>query len=343
MPLVAAQCTNCGAALQVDNAKEAAVCQYCGSAFIVEKAIHNYEINNTYQIENANIIVNDETSFAKRMEAAEEYLYKLQEYDAAYKIFCEIESLAPTNYKLWYGKISSQTRDFNPDAVADIVVNHREAYENMKRDFINAERTAMGEEKAEIRKKIVTLLKGAKAGVQSMIDVGIKGEKDALNAQRDAYDKEIQDLYATIENLSKRATSSKRKSSMSDSVSHFSEILLKIGLFLGIPFLVFGISMFIAYKDNPQYSVFCLGIIAFAVIPLVVFFVLYKVFENKWFKHKQSAEDDEKSIREHNSTIVGKNDKKNQLSEKMKKLEEKGDTYRSYIREVDEEIVKYQK
>ena len=50
MPLVAAQCTNCGAALQVDNSKDAAVCQYCGSAFIVEKAIHNYEINNTYNI-----------------------------------------------------------------------------------------------------------------------------------------------------------------------------------------------------------------------------------------------------------------------------------------------------
>lgn len=342
MPLVAAQCTNCGAALQVDNTKDAAVCQYCGSAFIVEKAIHNYEINNTYKIENANIIVNDEKSFAKRMEAAEEYLYKLQEYDAAYRIFCEIESLAPTNYKLWYGKICSQTRDFNPDVVADIVVNHRAAYEDMKRDFINAERTAMGEEKAEIREKIANLLKGAKAGVQAMIDGEIKGQKDALNEQNDAYNREIQELNATIEKLSRRATSSKRKSAMSDSVSHFAEVLLKIGLFLGIPLLVFGISMFIAYKDNPKYSIFCLGIIAFAVIPLVVFFVLYKVFENKWFKNKQSAEDDEKSIREHNSTIGGKEYKKNQLAEKMKELDKKEKTYREYITEVDGVIAKYQ-
>ena len=37
MPLVNAKCTNCGGTLQVDAAKEAAVCPFCGSAFIVEK------------------------------------------------------------------------------------------------------------------------------------------------------------------------------------------------------------------------------------------------------------------------------------------------------------------
>ena len=42
MPLVNAKCTNCGANLTVDETKDAAVCQYCGSAFIVEKAINNY-------------------------------------------------------------------------------------------------------------------------------------------------------------------------------------------------------------------------------------------------------------------------------------------------------------
>ena len=42
MPLVNAKCTNCGANLQVDNTKDAAICQHCGSAYIVEKAINNY-------------------------------------------------------------------------------------------------------------------------------------------------------------------------------------------------------------------------------------------------------------------------------------------------------------
>lgn len=46
MPLVNAKCTNCGANLTVDEAKDAAICQYCGSAFIVEKAINNYNVVN---------------------------------------------------------------------------------------------------------------------------------------------------------------------------------------------------------------------------------------------------------------------------------------------------------
>ena len=37
MPLVNAKCTNCGANIKIDDNKEAAVCEFCGSAFIVEK------------------------------------------------------------------------------------------------------------------------------------------------------------------------------------------------------------------------------------------------------------------------------------------------------------------
>jgi DNA-directed RNA polymerase subunit RPC12/RpoP len=45
MKLVSAKCTQCGACLEVDNKKEAAVCNYCGSAFVVEKAINEYKIS----------------------------------------------------------------------------------------------------------------------------------------------------------------------------------------------------------------------------------------------------------------------------------------------------------
>ena len=46
MAFVAAKCTQCGADLQVDKTKEAANCEHCGSAFIVEKAINNYNVAN---------------------------------------------------------------------------------------------------------------------------------------------------------------------------------------------------------------------------------------------------------------------------------------------------------
>lgn len=46
---VPAKCTSCGDTVQVDRDKEAAVCPSCGSAFIVEKAINNYNANNRPQ------------------------------------------------------------------------------------------------------------------------------------------------------------------------------------------------------------------------------------------------------------------------------------------------------
>lgn len=46
MSLVNAKCTNCGGILEVDNTKDAMMCKFCGSAFIVEKAIQNYNITN---------------------------------------------------------------------------------------------------------------------------------------------------------------------------------------------------------------------------------------------------------------------------------------------------------
>ena len=57
MPLVNAKCTNCGANLEVDSAKDAANCPYCGAAYIVEKAINNYNItNNTTNNINAEVV-----------------------------------------------------------------------------------------------------------------------------------------------------------------------------------------------------------------------------------------------------------------------------------------------
>lgn len=49
MGLIAAKCTQCGAELTVDDTKEAGVCQYCGTAYITEKVINNY---NTYVTNN---------------------------------------------------------------------------------------------------------------------------------------------------------------------------------------------------------------------------------------------------------------------------------------------------
>ena len=61
MPLVPAVCTQCGAQIEVDDTHEAGVCKHCGTAFVTEKAICNY--NNIYNITNninaQNLFVHD--------------------------------------------------------------------------------------------------------------------------------------------------------------------------------------------------------------------------------------------------------------------------------------------
>ena len=51
MALIPAKCTQCGANIEVDDTHEAGICKYCGTAFITEKAINNY---NTYITNNNN-------------------------------------------------------------------------------------------------------------------------------------------------------------------------------------------------------------------------------------------------------------------------------------------------
>lgn len=58
MPLIPAQCTNCGAELEVDSSKDAAICPYCNSAYVVEKAINNYNVTNNIENSVVNIYSN---------------------------------------------------------------------------------------------------------------------------------------------------------------------------------------------------------------------------------------------------------------------------------------------
>jgi hypothetical protein len=55
MALVAAKCTECGAAIEVDRSKEAGICPFCKTAFITEKVITNYITNNVTNIGKVNI------------------------------------------------------------------------------------------------------------------------------------------------------------------------------------------------------------------------------------------------------------------------------------------------
>ncbi|SCW69104.1 hypothetical protein SAMN02910456_02619 [Ruminococcaceae bacterium YRB3002] len=55
MPLIEAKCTNCGGNLVFDDSKEKVFCTFCGTPFINEKTINNYQTNNNYNVGVVNI------------------------------------------------------------------------------------------------------------------------------------------------------------------------------------------------------------------------------------------------------------------------------------------------
>lgn len=84
MALVVAKCTSCGSNIEVDPGKEAGICPYCGSAFIVEKAINNYITNTTTNIEKQTNIYFSDNIFEKEKRECKLLLMLLNKMDLQY-------------------------------------------------------------------------------------------------------------------------------------------------------------------------------------------------------------------------------------------------------------------
>jgi hypothetical protein len=83
---VPAKCTQCGAALEVDKSQDAAICPYCKTPFIVDKAINNYNVGNIDTISAAVVNVYDQDTSEElehkdriRLAELEHERYKLEQ------------------------------------------------------------------------------------------------------------------------------------------------------------------------------------------------------------------------------------------------------------------------
>lgn len=94
--LVAAKCTQCGANIQVDSTHEAGICPNCGTAFITEKAVNNY--NTSYiTTNNYNTVTNingGEVHIHGDSETPEQLFQKIKD---------SIENLDPFPYDIFNG------------------------------------------------------------------------------------------------------------------------------------------------------------------------------------------------------------------------------------------------
>lgn len=118
MPLVSAKCTNCGAKLEVDDTKDAAICAYCGSPYIVEKAINNYIINISKTVSLDKLIQNIDT------------LITLKSWDKAKKICEEVIEDYPEDYRGWWRSVAIDTLNFSTNTISEKVrQNYARAYQ----------------------------------------------------------------------------------------------------------------------------------------------------------------------------------------------------------------------
>ena len=167
MPLVKAQCTNCGAILEVDSSKDAAICQSCGTPYIVEKAIQRFNINNTNYIENAAIL--SETEFQKLFEAAEGYLKLGKINDAKSKFRC-ICSEYPQKYEGWWGVvrcvIGEEMKKDSPELAAII---ESDEYNNAKKVATSEQIEKMAEEIEHTKNLFTSLEESRKNKLKSQL------------------------------------------------------------------------------------------------------------------------------------------------------------------------------
>ena len=83
MSLIPAKCTECGANIEVDESKEAGICSHCGTAFVTEKVINNYQTtnNNTNYIGEQTNIYFGESKFEEEKNQCKVLLMLLNSID----------------------------------------------------------------------------------------------------------------------------------------------------------------------------------------------------------------------------------------------------------------------
>ena len=113
MPFVQGKCENCGGILAVDSSLKAAICPFCGAAYVVQDSINYY--NTSIKVENmhADVVnITDESSSEARLKAAKAYM-RISDYEKAEKEYKKVTELAPQNHLGWHGLIDSHTHHYS--------------------------------------------------------------------------------------------------------------------------------------------------------------------------------------------------------------------------------------
>ena len=98
----------------MDSSQEAAVCPYCKTLFITEKAINNYNTTNITNIDTLNAeVVNVESSdSATNLARTAEAFVSFGEWDKAREMYIKITQMYAFDWRGWYGLLQTNTHNF---------------------------------------------------------------------------------------------------------------------------------------------------------------------------------------------------------------------------------------
>lgn len=135
MKIVQAKCPNCGGTLKVDSEKEAAICEYCKTPFIVEKAINNYNTtivnNNTFN--DATVFINndDKKRLSNYLDLSES-AYLAQNYKDSFNYSLLVIQIDGKCSKAWDLKLKSgiNLANLSINEVREAMINASKGLDN---------------------------------------------------------------------------------------------------------------------------------------------------------------------------------------------------------------------
>ena len=248
MPLVAAKCTQCGAAVEVDSAKDAAICKACSMPFIVEKAINHFH---TYHIH--------EGKTADKLADNAETFIKLQKHVDAMNLFLKMQADYPADYRGWWGATRIRSNEFTA-----VSLGHGE-YDAILNDGKNA----ISVSEVDIAKELHSKLDGYVSQVYQTRIVNLKEEFQNKKTAAENDLRAARTTQANAQSMYLDAERAYRETERSNSsTKHRLSAMEKVaGIIRGMIFI--GVAILTVYIMADARSFFS-GLLALIGVPLII-------------------------------------------------------------------------
>lgn len=266
MPLVPAICTQCGARLEVDPNCEAAICKYCNTPFITEKAINNY--NTTYVTNighlHADVVhINDDSSRDSRVKSGETFL-KFDDYTSAEEVFSKLTKECPYDYRGWWGLVRVYSRKFTDFSIG------RPELSKMKSMYDKACTVATPQEKSAMNAEY----KPYSAQLERRLSERLNDTRQRMQQESYEFEAQKRNLESRINALSEQQKSLKQPSKI-------------LTIVLGILILIVAIDLFSGYAGAPAQAIlfqFIPIVIVLALFALGIKYTVGKVLDTSYYK-----------------------------------------------------------